>query len=67
MVGYRVNSTPMQIAFYALAAGAIIYVVGELWNVAARKAPKNLVLAGLTVGFVLGLGTDLILHYASTT
>jgi ZIP family zinc transporter len=67
MVGYRVNSTPMQVAFYALAAGAIIYVVGELWNVASRKAPKNLVLAGLTAGFVLGLATDLVLHYASTT
>src|SRR3954451_2283600 len=67
LIGYRIDSLPLQVAFYALAAGAIIYVVGELWMATARRATKNLVLAGLTAGFVLGLATDLVLHYASTT
>src|SRR3954454_210067 len=61
IVGYRVSSEPPQLAFFALAAGAILFVVGELWNAAAKRASRNLVLTGIAVGFLLGIGTDLIL------
>src|SRR3954452_22485858 len=64
IVGFRVSSDPLQLAFFALAAGAILFVVGELWNAAAKRASRNLVLTGIVVGFLLGIGTDLILDIA---
>jgi ZIP family zinc transporter len=64
IVGYRVSSQPLELAFFALAAGAILFVVGELWNAAARRASRNLVLTGIVTGFLLGIGTDLILNLA---
>jgi ZIP family zinc transporter len=64
IVGFRVSSEPLQLAFFALAAGAILFVVGELWNAAAKRASRNLVLTGIAVGFLLGIGTDLILDFA---
>ena len=48
----------------ALAAGAILFVVGELWNGAVRHASRNLILAGIVVGFLAGFGTDLVIAYA---
>src|SRR5204862_68732 len=51
-------------AFFALAAGAMLFVVGELWTAASRRASRNLVLTGIVVGFLLGIGTDLILEIA---
>ena len=39
LVGYRVTSPALEIAFYTLAAGAILYVVGQLWN--SRQPPPR--------------------------
>ena len=64
IVGFRVSSEPLQLAFFALAAGAILFVVGELWNAASKRAARNVVLTGIVVGFLLGIGTDLILDIA---
>jgi zinc transporter, ZIP family len=63
MVGYRVSSEPLELAFLALAAGAILFVIGELWTGAVRRAPRNLVLTGIVTGFLLGFATDLVLVY----
>jgi len=63
VVGYRISSTPLQLAFLALAAGAILFVVGELWTLAMRRASADLVLAGITIGFLLGFATDLVVTY----
>jgi ZIP family zinc transporter len=64
MLGYRISDQPLQLAFLALAAGAILFVVGELWNGAMRNASRNLVLAGIVIGFLAGYGTDLVIAYA---
>jgi len=64
MLGYRISNEFLQLAFLALAAGAILFVVGELWNGAARHASRNLVLAGIVIGFLAGFGTDLVIAYA---
>ena len=61
LVGYRVTSEPLEVAFYALAAGAILYVVGQIWTSAARRFSTRFVLAGLVVGFSLGLLSDLVI------
>ena len=64
MVGYRVSSEPLELAFLAVAAGAILFVIGELWAGAVRRAGRNLVLSGIIGGFLLGFATDLVLVYA---
>jgi ZIP family zinc transporter len=61
IVGYHVTSEPLEIAFYALAAGAILYVVGQIWGSASRRFSTQFVLTGLVVGFMLGLLSDLII------
>jgi ZIP family zinc transporter len=63
LVGYRVTSPALEISFYALAAGAIIYVVGQLWTGAARRLPPSLVLGGIVLGFTLGMVSDLVITY----
>jgi ZIP family zinc transporter len=62
MIGYRITAEPVQLAFLALAAGAIAYVVGELWSSTTRRAPKQLVLCGITLGFTVGLASDILLE-----
>jgi ZIP family zinc transporter len=60
IVGSLFMSPVLFVAFLALAAGAILYVVGEL-IVAGRRVSWEMTLWGIFVGFIAGLGTDLIL------
>ena len=55
-----VNET-VSVAFLALAAGSILYVVIELLDVCRRAGRKRLVAWGLILGLVLGFGTDFVL------
>ena len=63
LVGYQVSSPALEICFYTLAAGAILYVVGQLWTTAQRKLPTDLILAALVAGYLIGLSSDLIITY----
>jgi ZIP family zinc transporter len=63
VVGYAVTSQPLELAFYALAGGAILYVIGEIWNAMRRYGHRELGLALLTVGFLVGVLTDLVITY----
>jgi ZIP family zinc transporter len=63
MVGYNVTSQPLELAFYALAGGAILYVIGEVWNGMRRFGHRELGLWLLCLGFVVGVATDLIVVY----
>ena len=38
IIGYQVHSAPLELAFYALAGGAILYVIGEVWTGCAVTA-----------------------------
>ncbi len=42
MVGYNVNSEALELAFYGVAGGAILYVIGEVWNAMRRYGHKEL-------------------------
>jgi ZIP family zinc transporter len=64
LVGEQVTSPSLQVAFYGLAAGAILYVVGQIWPAAQRRLSAQWVLAGLTGGFLLALCSDLVITYA---
>jgi len=63
IVGYQVHSDPLELAFYALAGGAILYVVGEIWTGMRRYGHKQLGLYLLAAGFLAGVATDLIVSY----
>jgi zinc transporter, ZIP family len=63
LVGYQVNSEPLELLFYALAGGAVLYVIGEIWTGMRRYGHRTLGLYLIAAGFVTGVGTDLIVSY----
>jgi zinc transporter, ZIP family len=63
MVGYQVNSSPLELLFYALAGGAILYVIGEIWTGMRRYGHHTLGLYLIAAGFLTGVATDLIVSY----
>jgi ZIP family zinc transporter len=63
MVGYAVTSHSLELAFYAVAGGAIIYVIGEIWNGMRRYGFRELGLLMLSAGFLVGVLTDLLISY----
>ncbi len=63
IVGYGVTSEPLELAFYAAAGGAILYVIGEVWNGMRRYGYRELGLLMVTAGFLVGVLTDLIVTY----
>jgi len=64
IVGHSFVSEPLSILFLALAAGAILYVIGELYHVARRPGLKHVAMWGLLVGFLIAYGTELVLESA---
>jgi ZIP family zinc transporter len=61
LVGYSFSSEPVSVFFLSLAAGAIMYVIGELLA-AGRKFNLSLWNGwGITAGFLAGLLTELFL------
>jgi ZIP family zinc transporter len=63
IVGYGVTSHPLELAFYAAAGGAILYVIGEVWNGMRRYGHRELGLMMVTAGFLIGVLTDLVVTY----
>jgi ZIP family zinc transporter len=63
LVGYQVHSAPLELCFYALAGGAILYVIGEIWGAMRRFGHRELGLYLLAAGFLLGVATDLVVSY----
>jgi ZIP family zinc transporter len=60
-IGQAWVSEALSVAFFALAAGSILYVVIELLNVLRGAGSKAMVSWGILLGLVLGFGTDFIL------
>lgn len=63
IVGYSVNAPALQLLFYAVSGGAILYVIGEVWNGMRRFGHRELGLWLLSAGFFAGILTDLIVAY----
>jgi ZIP family zinc transporter len=63
IVGYNVTSEPLELAFYGLSGGAILYVIGEVWNAMRRYGHRELGLLMLSAGFLVGIATDLVVVY----
>jgi len=64
VIGYRFTSPILSVAFLTLAAGAIMWVIGEMTSAGRRIGHKELAAVGVLAGFILGFGTDLILASA---
>jgi ZIP family zinc transporter len=61
LVGQAWVSEWLDMAFLALAAGSILYVVVQLLYVSFKMGHKEMLMWGLFVGLVLGFGTDFVL------
>ena len=64
-IGYLASSDYFYVAFLAVAAGALIYVVNELFGVGRRLATPTSFAWGLLLGFLTAYATDLVLTLAS--
>jgi ZIP family zinc transporter len=65
IVGYNVTSEPLELAFYALAGGAILYVIGEVWQGMRRFGHRELGLYMLSLGFLVAVATEMVVEYGS--
>jgi zinc transporter, ZIP family len=63
LVGFGVTSQPLELAFYAVAGGAILYVIGEVWTGVRKNGYRELGLLMLSAGFLVGVLTDLLVTY----
>jgi ZIP family zinc transporter len=63
LVGFSVTSQPLELAFYAVAGGAILYVIGEVWTGVRKLGYRELGLLMVSAGFLVGVLTDLIVTY----
>jgi zinc transporter, ZIP family len=63
ILGYEVTSHALEMAFYAVAGGAILFVIGEVWNGMRRFGYRELELVMLSAGFMVGVLTDLVVAY----
>jgi ZIP family zinc transporter len=63
LIGYQVTSQPLELLFYALAGGAVLYVIGEIWTAMRRYGHRTLGLYLIAAGFLVGVATDLVVSY----
>jgi ZIP family zinc transporter len=63
MLGYQVDSESLSLLFYSLSAGAILYVIGEIWNAMRRLGHRELGLLMISAGVFLGAATEMIIAY----
>jgi len=60
LIGGSFTSEWLTLGFFAVAAGAILYVVGELFEV-GKRADWGATLWGVFAGLVLGAGTEMVI------
>jgi ZIP family zinc transporter len=64
-IGYLTSSDYFYVAFLAIAAGALLYVVNELFNVGRKLSTPPTFAWGLLLGFLTAYGTDLVLTFSA--
>ncbi|MFN2611999.1 MAG: ZIP family metal transporter [Solirubrobacterales bacterium] len=63
MVGYQLDSETLSLLFYSLSAGAILYVIGEIWGAMRKLGHRELGLVMIAAGVFLGAATEMIIAY----
>ena len=64
VIGFNVIATWAFVLFLALAAGALLYVINEMFGVCRRLNSPPVLAAGLLGGFLVAFGTELVLAFA---
>jgi len=64
-IGYLASSTYLSVAFLAVAAGALLYVLNELFHLGRRLCTPPQFAWGLLLGFLTAYATDLLLTAVS--
>lgn len=61
ILGYSFYSPTLSVFFLAIAVGALVFVIGELWSVLRRTGLTGFVTATMCLGFLVALATELFL------
>jgi zinc transporter, ZIP family len=64
LIGFQFTSAAISVLFLSLAAGAILYVIGELQHAGRKIGAHDVAMVGLLTGFLVAYATDLVLHAA---
>jgi zinc transporter, ZIP family len=64
-IGYLASSPYFSVAFLAVAAGALLYVLNELFNLGRKLNSPPAFAWGLLLGFLTAYATDLFLTATS--
>jgi ZIP family zinc transporter len=64
VVGFNVVADWAFVLFLTLAAGALLYVINEMFGVCRRLNTPTMLATGLLIGFLVAFGTDLFLTFA---
>ncbi|HEY8296823.1 MAG TPA: multicopper oxidase domain-containing protein [Candidatus Baltobacteraceae bacterium] len=65
IVGYQFSSPTLSVLFLAIAIGALIFVIGELWSVLKRTGLSALATTMMTAGFLIAFATEVFLEINS--
>jgi ZIP family zinc transporter len=65
VIGYVFTSTYIYVLFLALAAGALLYVINEMFHIGRRLNSPAALAWGLLFGFLLAYASDLLLTYVA--
>jgi zinc transporter, ZIP family len=60
VVGYYFTSPVLSVFFLTIAAGALVFVIGEMWTVLKRIGMTTAVTTALACGFFVALATEMI-------
>jgi zinc transporter, ZIP family len=61
ILGYSFYSPTLSVFFLAIAVGALVFVIGELWSMLRRTGLTASVTATMCAGFFIALATELFL------
>ena len=59
IVGYYFTSPVLSVFFLTIAAGALVFVIGEMWSVLKRTGLTSAVTTALACGFFIALATEM--------
>lgn len=62
IAGSLITSTTMELLFLALAAGSILYIVGELMHLGKLHGQHRTAMIGILAGFFLAYGSELVIE-----
>jgi ZIP family zinc transporter len=61
LIGYTFESPVLSVLFLAVAIGALVFVIGELWAVLKRSGLTPAATTMMTIGFLIAFATEMYL------